>query len=144
MVYVSRKGGWRMRWGRSLGARRNSGPLCTYSQASWDSLKQDARLARETWPRSRRPGSVQLGGGEEEEPPRGTEPGAPSRSTSGVAAGLAVCSPDVYFHSSVQGESGTKDLGGCGRGWRALGAQPRGLVVFHQCSLYSRPPILAQ
>lgn len=85
MVYVFRKEGWKMRWGRSLGARRNSGPLCTYSQASWDSLKQDARLVPETWPRSRTPGSVRLGGGEEEEPPRGTEPGAPSWSTSGVA-----------------------------------------------------------
>lgn len=55
-----------MRWGRSLGARRNSGPLCTDSQASWDSLKEDARLARETWRRPRR-----LGGGVGEEPPRG-------------------------------------------------------------------------
>lgn len=98
MVHVSRKGGWRMRWGRSLGARRNSGPLCAYSQASWESLKEDARLARETWPPSRRAGSVRLGAGVGEEPPAGwTEPGAPSRRASGVAPGPAVCFPDAHF-----------------------------------------------
>lgn len=57
--------------GQSPGARRNSGPPCTYSQASWDSLKEDARLAPETCPRFRRPGSVRLAGGVGEEPPRG-------------------------------------------------------------------------
>lgn len=127
-----------MRWGRSLGARRNSSPPCTYSQASWDSLKEDARLARETCPRFRRLGSLRLGRGAA----AGTEPGAPSRGASGVAPGPAFCFLDAQFLSSVQGEPWTKALSGCGQGWSALSVQPSGLVILHQCSLYSRPPIL--
>lgn len=103
-------------------------PRRTSSQASWNSRKEDARLARETSPRSRRAGSERLGGGVGEERAAGTEPGAPSRSACGIAPGQATAFSCPSL-SSVLVAPGTKDLGGRWRVRRSLGAQPRGLLV---------------
>lgn len=123
-----------MRWGRSLWARRNSGPLCAYSQASWDSPKEDARLARETWPPSRRAGSVRLGAGVGEEPLGGTEPGAPSQSARGVAPGPAVCFPDARFAQCKEnpGRRTSAAAGEAGVHW----ASSRGALSFSTSVLF--------
>lgn len=63
-----------------------------------------------------------------EERAAGTEPGAPSRSACGIAPGQAALSAAPSL-SSVPVAPWTKDLGSRWRVRRALGAQPRGLLV---------------
>lgn len=61
-----------------------------------------------------------------EERAAGTEPGAPARAASRQARPRFQLTPSL---SSVPVSPGTKDLGGRWRVRRALGAQPRGLLV---------------
>lgn len=121
-----------MRWGRSAGAPRESGSAAHLLAGELGHSERGRLTCR-----------GKLARGPAEPPPccsevawERAEPRAPSLEllpgARAASPGLAGCFPAIRFPSSVRGEPGTKELGGRGRVWRALGVQPRALLVLRE------------